>query len=311
MTKANYSKIFSFIAFTLAAAVLWFLFRYNNTYVENTTISVEWVNVPKNIELSKESKELKIPIKVQANGFMLLWFNYGKANTQIDFSESVKFTKEEFVFYPKNARNAIDEIVGDDITVIEIDEQPIRLTFERFASRKVTLNQKFKVNFNGNYQMIGEGGFNVDTVMITGNDGLVERLDMLDIELKDIEVKDSLIVKEIDLNKFYPDLRIEPQQVTYTIHAAQMTEGSLRIPISILNKPEETTVKLIPEIVTVVFSSRLRDYNFIKASDFTVTVDMGQFTSSDATAVPVIKFDSPYINEARAQPQSVQILVIQ
>jgi YbbR domain-containing protein len=311
MTKSDYSKFFSFIAFTLAAAVLWFLFRYNNTYVESTTVSVEWINVPVDIELNEKSLEVKVPIKVEASGFRLLWFNYGKANTVIDFEKAVKSSKGELLFYPEKSRDAISEAVGEDIKVLDIDKKPISLGFDKFASKKVLLNKEFKINFTGNFQQIGDSGFDVKEVTITGNDDMVERLDVLNVTIDNIEVEDSLVVQKIDLKRLYPDLRIEPQNVTYTIHAAQMTEGSIRLPIILLNKPEGAKVKLIPESVMVVFSSRLRDYNSIDASDFKVTIDMKELNSNDATAVPIVTYESAYVNEARVQPQSVQILVIQ
>jgi YbbR domain-containing protein len=311
MTKSDYSNFFSFVAFILAAAVLWFLFRYNNTYVEDTIVSVEWVNTPIDIELNEKSLELEVPIKVEASGFRLLWFNYGKANTIIDFKKAVKSSKGELLFYPENSREAINEAVGADIKVLKIHKKPISLGYDKFTSKKVLLNKEFKVKFTGNFQQIGASSFDVNEVTITGNDDMVERVDALNVTIDNIEVQDSLVIQKIDLKRLYPDLRIEPQNVFYTIHAAQMTEGSVRLQITLLNKPEGVKVKLIPESVMVVFSSRLKDYSSIDATDFKVTIDMSELTSNDATAVPIISYESPYVNEARVQPQFVQILVIQ
>jgi hypothetical protein len=311
MTKSDYNKFFSFIAFTLAAAVLWFLFRYNNTYVEDTIVKVQWSNVPKDIELNQGSTGVEVPIKVQASGFRLLWLNYGTVGTTIDFKTAVTSKNGELIFNPENSRSVINAAVGSDIEVLEIDKNPIILGFEKFASKKVPLFKDFKLNFTGNFQQIGESAFSVDEVMITGNDQKVKDLKTLKVQLDAIEIQDSLVVKEIDLKKLYPDLRIDPQTVTYTIRAAQMTEGSIRIPIILINKPIDAKVKLIPESVTVVFSSRLKDYDSIKPEDFEVTVDLKGLKSGETTAVPIVSFTNKAVNEARVQPQSVQILIIQ
>ncbi|WP_194852102.1 YbbR-like domain-containing protein [Nonlabens antarcticus] len=311
MTKSDYSKFFSFIAFTLAAAILWFLFRYNDTYVEDTTVKIEWSNVPVDIKLNEKSKKISVPIKVQASGFTLLWLNYAKAESTLDFKQFVKSSNGKMLYSPANSQSAINIAVGDNIKILEIDKKTIQLDFERFASKRVSLEKEFKLRFTGNYQQVGENQFDVEEVTITGNDDSVASFENLKIDIEDIEVSDSLVVHEIDLKKLYPKLNIKPQKVSYTIHAAQMTEGSLRIPITILNKPADAKVKLIPESVNVIFSSRLKDYDSIDASDFAVTVDMTGLTSGEASATPAIIFDNKYINEARVQPQSVQILIIQ
>lgn len=311
MTRSDYNKVFSFIAFTLAAAVLWFLFRYNATYTENTHVKVEWSNVPVDIELNAASREVKVPIKVEASGFRLLWLNYTTVNSTLDFEKAVRSKRGELIFDPENSKEAINAAVGEDYRVLEIDGTPISLGFEKFASKKVPLIKNFKLNFIGNYQQIGEGAFNVDEVTITGNDQRVKETLALNVELEDLQINDSLVVKEINMNDLYPELRIDPATVTYTVRAAQMTEGSLRLPIELLNKPPNAKVKLIPEEVTVVFSSRLKDYDSITADDFKVTIDLKAYKSGDTTAVPEISFSNPAINEARVQPQSVQILIIQ
>ncbi|BAO55887.1 YbbR-like domain-containing protein [Nonlabens marinus] len=311
MTRSDYSKFFSFIVFTIAAAILWFLFRYNNTYVEDTTVKVKWSNVPVDIELNDDSRTVEVPVKVQASGFRLLWLNYKVVSSTIDFNTSVNSRNGELIFRPENSRKMINAAVGEDIQVLEIDNTPISIGYEKFASKKVPLRKNFKVKFQGNYQEVGESDFDLDVVTITGNDKLVNKLDFLDVELDNITIEDSLVVKKIDLNALYPKLRIDPPVVSYTIRAAQMTEGSMRIPITLINKPVDAKIKLIPEVVTVVFSCRLKDYESVSADDFKVTVDLQNLSSGDTTAVPMVTVSNEVVNEARVQPQSVQILIIQ
>ena len=311
MTRSDYSKFFSFIAFTLAAAVLWFLFRYNNTYVENTSVKVQWSNVPVDIELDENYKTVEIPVKVQASGFRLLWLNYESAASTIDFNTAISSRNGELIFRPENSRKIINAAIGEKIKVLEIDNTPISIGYEKFASKKVPLNKNFKLNFMGNYQEVGESSFNEEEVTITGNDDLIKTIDFLNIKLDNIAISDSLVVKEVNLNALYPKLRIEPPTVTYTVRAAQMTEGSMRIPITLINKPVDAKIKLIPEIVTVVFSCRLKDYESVQPDDFKVAIDLQNFNSGDTTAVPIVTFTNEVVNEARVQPQSVQILIIQ
>ena len=311
MARSSYGKFLLFIAFVCGAAVLWFLSRYNNTFEEYTTITVEWTNIPVDIELDDSSKIIEVPVKIKAIGFQLLWLNYRDIQTSLDFEKYVTDNNKSLVFEPESARILIDRSIGSSVDVIEVDSKPIILKFQRFASKKVALVKDFKLTFEGNYKESGESGFNVQEVKITGNDERIKNLNELRVKQDDIRVNDTLIIQNIDLRKIYPDIKMDPSTITYTIRAAQMTEGSFRLPIVIKNVPNNVTVKLIPDVVNVVYTCKLLDYNDISKNDFEVVIDINEIGNSKTNAVPILTYTNDKVKEARVQPQSVQILTIQ
>ncbi|SCY13354.1 YbbR-like protein [Nonlabens sp. Hel1_33_55] len=311
MARSNYRTFLLFIAFTIAAAVLWFLFRYNNTYEEYTDVSIEWSNVPVDVELADSSREVKVPIKIRSSGFRLLWLHYEDLKVPLDFKTMVNTNSNALVFNPESARTAIDRAMGDGIDILEIEANPITLEYQRFDSKIVPIEKNFKVDFTGSYKELGTSSFDVDQVKITGNNAIIKELEALAIDMDDVTVSDSIVSLEVDLNALYPNLKIEPNKVTYTVRAAEMTEGSFKIPVTIKNRPIDGTVKIIPDMVTVVFISKLVDYDSINKNDFKVSVDISEIDNGEATVVPILEYDNEKINTARVQPQFVQILVIQ
>ncbi|PRP66119.1 YbbR-like domain-containing protein [Nonlabens agnitus] len=311
MSRSNYRTFFLFIAFTIAAAVLWFLFRYNNTYEEYVEVAIEWNNVPVDVELSDSARNVKVPIKIKSSGFRLLWLHYEDMMVPLDFKAMVKTNKGNLVFNPELARTAIDRALGDGVDILEVEANPITMAYQQFASKELPLEKDFKINFEGSYKEYGASSFDVEQVKITGNDELIKELKVLKVKIDDFTVGDSLVSKTIILNALYPDLKIDPAEVTYTVRAAEMTEGSFKIPVTVNNRPVDGTVKVIPDMVTVIFISKLVDYDSIDKTDFKVTVDIDDLQNDEATVVPVLTYDNEKINTARVQPQFVQILVIQ
>ncbi len=311
MSKSKYHSFFLFISFVVAAAILWFLFRYNNIYEEYTDITINWTNIPADVKLDDSARSIQVPVKIKASGFELLWLKYSKVNTSISFKDYTVEKDGVFLFEPREARNHIDRSLGNGINVIEMDGAVMSLDYERFTSKMVPILQNFELKFGGNYQQVGERGFDVDSVKITGNDAVVDQMTRLSIDREDIIVNDSIVKTTIDLGQLYPNLKMEPSNVVYTVEAAQMTEGSFKIPVTVVNKDQDLTIQLIPDIVTVVYSSRLLDYDSITKDDFKVMVDVRDLKAGETTVAPNLIVDSEKINEARVQPQSVQILVIQ
>lgn len=312
MTSSNYRTFFLFIAFTLAAAVLWFLFRYNNIYEEYVNVTVEWTNVPADLSLSNASRNPQVPVKIKASGFQLLWLQYTDISVPLEFESHVTLTEEDrLIFNPEPARSALDRAIGKGITIVEIDAAAVALNYERFASKIVPVLKDFKISFEGNYKELKPIGFNVDSIKVTGNDAFIKSMSALKVKIDDVKVNDSLIVKNIDLTALYPEVKLEPNNITYTINAAQMTEGSFKLPVKLINRKNNNTIQVIPDVVNVVFVSRLYDYESIAKTDFKVTVDVSKIKTGETTTIPELTYDNDKIHTARIQPQSVQLLIIQ
>jgi hypothetical protein len=311
MMRLGYRKFLLFMAFVVAAAVMWFLFRYNNTYVQEVPVTIQWTNIPADLQITSDNREMELPVMVSASGFRLLWTTYDNLQIPLDFREYIQSENEKLIFKPETARESIDLKLGSKMKVNSVPNRTYTIDFQRYKSKMVPLDKQFKVSYTGSFQEVDAAGFSQDSVMITGNDDAVDQTNLLKINIDNITVSDTLVEKQIDLASMFPTYRIEPSTVTYTIRAAEMTEGSYRIPVQLMNKPAGAVVKIIPEIVEVVFTSQLNNYDNIQSTDFTATVDFSKLEEGESIAIPQVNYENPSVNKARLQPQSVQILVIE
>ncbi len=311
MNRSKSNSFLLFVAFVVVAALLWFLFRYNNIYEEYSEVRIKWTNIPVDVKLQEEYNTLDVPVKIRASGFTLLWMKYTAIETTLNFDDYVVQKEGDYIFEPQTARNTIDRSMGGNVDIVEINSTSIKIPYERFKSKTVPLIKDFKINFQGNYQMVGKSKFDVPVVKITGNDQLISSLDKIEVNIEDVTVDDTLKIVTIDLNKLYPNIKADPETVNYIIKADQMTEGSFKIPVTLIGKSQDVSVQLIPDVVTIVYSSRLADYDSILKEDFKATVDLSDIDNGETTVVPQLEYSNARVNEARVQPPSIQILVIQ
>jgi len=102
---------------------------------------------------------------------------------------------------------------------------------------------------------------------------------------------------------------VSPQKVILKIEVEKFTEKELKIPITIRNKPENTTVKLFPSEVKILISVGLSEFDKIKPTDFEASVDFN--TIEDGMQDIAVTIDkNPVSNQViRYNPERVEFLV--
>ena len=92
----------------------------------------------------------------------------------------------------------------------------------------------------------------------------------------------------------------------------KFTEGTLEIPISVINLPVNTNINFFPKTVTVVYYVNLSDYNSIKALDFKVECDYSEIgnTNSPFLFPKLIKMPEA-VKNARIKQNKVEYILIQ
>jgi hypothetical protein len=107
-----------------------------------------------------------------------------------------------------------------------------------------------------------------------------------------------------------PDLSFDPQQLRFIVEATQMTEGTINVPVSLINKPPDYKVKLIPDNIQVVFSTSVSNFNEITANDFLISVNYELIDDLNISATPQVELLNKRIVSYRINPKKVQLLTI-
>ncbi|WP_438961304.1 hypothetical protein [Nonlabens sp.] len=305
----EYKKYGTFFSFVIVTGLLWFAFKYKEIYTQHISVAIEWINVPEDLKI-KDQSTYYIDVELTGSGFSLLKSKYFAPKVALDFNKYVA-VDSLYIFSPQRATGAIKEQLSSNFKVEYIDADSFALDVMRFVSKKVPLVKDFEVSYGDHLQPLYEPYFEPDSVNITGNDALIDEMDKLQIELEDIMVVDTLYKKEIDLKSLFSEIKTEPSIVEFIVTSGVMTEGSFMVPINIINNKGNSSIKIIPSEVEVVFTYRLKDHDAIQASDFMINVDYNSL-KNDYSAVNVnVEVLNDKVVSKRHNPQQVQILLMQ
>ena len=106
--------------------------------------------------------------------------------------------------------------------------------------------------------------------------------------------------------------KVVPSQVKVTLFPDVLTEGSVDVPITTINKPESLVVRTFPQTVKVKYNVGANLYRFVHPSDFVVNVDYKEIAAHPSDKCNLyLHSNSRFARNARLENTQVDYLIEQ
>jgi hypothetical protein len=307
----KYKSIIGFVLVVCVVATLWFISKYKDTYKEEVLLNVNFINIPNYVVLNTDNEQINLPVEIRASGFILIWEKIFGYQVALDFTENTYSRNDSLFFNSSQSIKKIKRSKTLSYEVLSTDDLDIFLRYQRFKSKKVPVVHNINLEFTQNYVAIKKPYFQQDSVVITGNDAKVNALSKFLVRRDSkLIIKDSVTILEIDLKEMEPDLSFDPKRLRFIVEATKITEGTIDVPVSLINKPPGYQVKLIPDNIQVVFSTAVSNFNQITAKDFLISVNYELIDDLNISATPSVEILNERIVSYRINPKQVQVLTI-
>lgn len=222
-------------------------------------------------------------IQIRASGFYLMRQRLIKNHTlAIDLKDKTQIPEagqNELIKLPTSSiRDKISDILGQNIGIISIEPDTLYLRYSKPNRKKVPVVQNFTLSFEKEYRQTAAIQFEPDSIIITGPSEMLDTINEIPtvnnsyLNLNN-RLETNLSLKEIN-NVVYSQ-----NKVKLTIPIERCTESIVKMPISILNSPDDYSILLLPPQVEVKYVVPLKDYPSVNVDGFHIAVDYQQADS--------------------------------
>lgn len=300
-------KINVFILFLLSAFVILIFTKLSKDYTNTIAFDIEKINVPQENVILNDSVNLNITLKT--HGFKWLKYYISKPKINIDFSKDVY--KKEDVFVWNKSKSYLNNTQFDkQVELLSLSPDPITFRYGVNMVKKVPVIFNTDINFSPGYNMNGNVISEPDSITVVGPNILVSQISALETEavvLSDIRA-DVLEPVKLKLPKNAPDLKFSTKQVVLKAEVEKFTEGTLKIPVSVINTPKNTKVKYFPKAVSVSYYVSLSNFNIVKPKDFKVVCDFNKTNENQSFLIPnLVKFPET-VKNAKIRQQRIEFI---
>lgn len=274
-------RINVFLLFLLSSFVILLFTKLSKEYTNTIAFDIEKVNVPQEYVILNDSVKLNITLKT--HGFRWLTYYMSQPKIKVDFTKDVYKDGNVFVFSKSKAYLNNTQF---DKKVDLLDLEPEKLTFRYGVNlvKKVAVKINSNFSFSPGYDRATKVTSEPDSVVVVGPNILIENLEFLETETIELLNVRSDIQEQVKLKlpDNRSDLKFSVEAVMLNAGVEKFTEGTLKVPVNLINVPGELKIKHFPKEVTVSYYVSLSNFNTITKKDFKVICDFKK-TSKDQT----------------------------
>lgn len=266
-------KVKLFFLFLSLSALAWFISNLSNRYQSKVVFDLEFVNPPNGMMLLSSSLE-QIEVKLDAVGFQFLTFAVGKKKLNIDLSKALR-QGSKYMLTSSSIENQIDTQLSNGIKLVSTNIEPLILEFYGVISKTVAVRPELNLQFSQNYLLDGGIATRPDSIVIKGPTNEIDTISYIKterIQLPDLNADFSItakLKKPIGLKK---TTYSKPEVILYG-KVSRFSEKILRVPVLMINLPENTEAQTFPKEVDVLIKASLLELKKVKKEDIKVVGD--------------------------------------
>lgn len=186
---------------------------------------------------------------------------------------------------------------------------PERLVTEMsaVATKRVPLEVRGYLGYAANHAPTGPVELSPDSVTLTGPSTMLSGVARWRTDSFAFDGLRDTVVARVGLEQV-PGLRVNPTTAQISIETVEVTEKTLRVPVTVLGVEPGDSVVVYPARVRVEATVGLRDYDRLRASGFLAVVDLTGSDLSQSITLPVELRRVPrYVRGHRLTPGAVEV----
>lgn len=301
----------TFISFLVASFLIWLLITFSKEYETLLTFKISYKNIPQD-KLLQETPVEKINMSVKASGFKILRSKFRNQTLAIEASSLQRKKGSKYYLLPKNQQYKIQRQLISGIVLQEINIDTLYLNLGSLASKKVALNPDINIKFHVGYDLLEPIKVQPDSVIISGPDSQISKLQSLNLQELSLEdVKSDFSVElPIVRPKNSNILKLNTPKAIISGKVDKFTEGSLQLPFIIKNLPENVKLNTLENKVKVIFIVALSNFSKVSESSFVVECDYSVSEKNKLDyLIPKVSTNQGFIKSVKVVPSKIDFLI--
>ncbi|RMA64897.1 CdaR family protein [Ulvibacter antarcticus] len=291
------TKFKAFLFFLFLATFFWVLTKFSRQYTASATMDIHCINVPATTMLA-HSNYKSIDVDLTTNGFEFLYYKLNRPDITIDVASFYKEGSKEVIIPSVDLARMISSRLKSNIAVNNILVDNLIVKLDEIISKKVPVFSEVNLEYKNGFRAVDTVSVSPDSVNISGPSEYVEKIDIIRTDNISEKNIDKNVIKTVKLqNPDVNNLIIDISEVTIEVKVAEFSQNEVILNVEIINAPESTIIKLIPEVVTVTFDASVDDFKGISKQEFRLVCDYTERNKEENFMIPkLIKHPKGIVN---------------
>lgn len=300
-----------FLFFLALSGVFWLMMTLNETYEVEFKVPLVVSGVPKNVVMTSEPSDT-VKVSLKDKGYVILVYTtYQQLRPLVvKFSTYADKQSGKGEIPTTDIIRLVKQQIFGSTAITNLKYDQLSFTFNYGQNRKVKIELTGNIIPSNNYylahvQMVPE------YATVYASKQVLSKIQTVLTEALNISNFSDTVTRVVSLRKI-AGAKVVPSQVKVTLFPDVLTEGSVDVPITTINKPESLVVRTFPQTVKVKYNVGANLYRFVHPSDFVVNVDYKEIAAHPSDKCNLyLHSNSRFARNARLENTQVDYLIEQ
>jgi len=308
LTYFKSKKLNIFLLFLVLAFSFSVLSKLSQRYTHSFTFSINPINLPEEHVIINDSS-ISMNIALTTYGFRHVKYYLKQQKINVDFG-SLEKTATHYKWIESNEISKIINQFSSNIDVENITPDTITFRYDINTIKKVPIKLNSNINFSTGYDIINSYRLEPDSVKIIGPKLMTDSIVEIETKLLELDNVNSNFNSniELDLSNNLRDVKVSKASISVYGIVEKFTEGTIDVPISVINVPENVKINFYPKSVPVIFYSSLSNFKSITSSSFIVQCDYNSI-KDNSYLVPRIVNEPDNIKYAKLNVKQIEFIL--
>lgn len=300
-----------FILFFSLALLFSILSKLSSDYTKTLTFKIKPINVPEEEVIISDTLH-KLDITLESYGFKFITYFFKAPEIKVDFSDLEK-DKGSYLWIERKQLSSIVEQFDSKIKIKAINPDTIFFKYDTNYIKKVPVFLNETIDFAPGFDVTDEFKIKPDSVKLIGAKTILDTINEVITEPFTLNEVNTSIQQRVALNipESFDNLKLSDTEVIVSAQVEKFTEGSLDVPVRIINVPEGTRINHYPKTVTIFFYTSLSNYRTINESQFIVECNYLDINDNSSFLTPKIVKQPKHIKNVRLETKKIEFILSQ
>lgn len=311
LSEFSGKEFFVFLSFLFLSGIFWLMMTLNETYEVEFAVPLRMAGVPKNVVITQDLSDT-IRVTVKDKGYVIMMYETSNHFRPIILNFSTYANKQsgQGQVALSDLQRLLRPQIFNSTTITSIKASQLEFSFNYGLNRKIRIRLEGNIVPGDNFYL-AHVQITPDVATVYASREVLDKIESIPTEQLDIKNFEDTVVRTVAL-KPIAGAKIIPTKVKVTLYPDILTEGSIEVPITAINKPESLNIRTFPQTMTVHFSVGAKAYRMVRPSDFLVTVDYNEIAAHPSDKCQLsLRNRSRFARSARLENDHVDYLIEQ
>lgn len=304
-------KVNVFLLFLMLALLFSVLTKLSKDYTKTIVFNIENINIPEDKLIINDSSQV-LHITLTTYGFKLIKYYFTQPTILVDF-QNLENNNTYYFWTEKHGFSDILAQFDPNEKIESINPDTIAFRYDVNYVKKIPVILDSEINFSDGFDITSNFTIEPDSIKVIGPKILTDSISEAvtrKLIMKDVNTDLSISVN-LKVPSFSEGIHFSQDKVQISAKVEKFTEGTIAVPITIINIPDGIKIKHYPKEVSVIYYTSLSDFKSISSSSFIVECDYNELNDIDTYLIPKIVQQPESVKNVRLNEKRVEFILLQ